>query len=54
MKQKNPKNFEDIRTDTEKPIQCICPQCGYETFKEGGLYCTSMKCPVCKTKLINK
>ncbi len=42
------------KDEITKPIKCLCPQCGYETYNEKNKLCTSIKCPVCKTKLINK
>ena len=50
-----------VEVKKEKPVpepggpdKCVCPKCDYETDKERGTPCRSMKCPKCGAKLVAK
>ena len=36
------------------PDKCVCPKCDYETDKERGTPCRSVKCPKCGAQLVAK
>lgn len=46
--------IEVKETEPGGPDKCVCPKCDYETDKERGVPCRSVKCPKCGAQLVAK